>query len=394
MTSKYYGAEGRGYYSWWVLNFALLMHLSGLIGGSALAYFTPRRSLNKIFFYTYSWALLSSLTMSWLFWYLGKIEQVDLFHFIALGFIECLIGHHLFHLQGKQQLRTYNIAQVLSMLLLYLSLYITFMLKFSMRDTMLIAFYVSKVLTLLFIYIAQKPSETITNQEIGLKEMLRFSWVIQLANIVQFVNYRFTAYYLEHHYTNLFYLGVFSTAISVAEGLWLINRSISMVHYSKVSNTMDMQQNVSDTIRLIKYTMFIMFLAIMLFLLIPQILYIYFLGSDFVEVRRIVTILSPGILVFSISGIVSHFYSGIGENKYNVYASLSGAIASVTLGLILIPYWGIEGAAITNVLAYGINVFVLLWYFTKAFQVKWIDIIPKSQDIKDILAILKKKSRF
>lgn len=389
ISSRYYGAEGRGYYSLWVLNFALIMHFSGFIGGSALAYFSPRRSLKSILPLTYTWSLLASILMASLFLWLDKLSVSDFWHLVALGFLDSLLGNHFFIFLGKQELKKYNFWQVFSLAILCLGLFVLHFYTQDLRQAILWSFYLSKVLTLIGMYLTH-PHLTSSMPSLKVRELWRFSYWIQLGGIIQFINYRFTAYFLEHNAQgDLTQLGVFSTAVSVAEGLWLVNRSIAMVHFSKVTNTESLEENIGNTLRLFRYTLLIMTFLIAGILFVPESLYVLFLGEEFRQVRLLILILSPGILLFSVSGIISHFNSGIGQNQWNVMASFFGALVAVLASLYFIPLYGIQGAAWINVVSYGINILVLLTLFSRQYQIHWGLFLPTRNDLKHLFFKIK-----
>lgn len=62
--------------------------------------------------------------------------------------------------------------------------------------------------------------------------------------------------------------------------------------------------------------------------------------------------------VFVALGLVSgNWLVAEGLQRYTLYRSLSGGIANVLLNLLLIPRYGIQGAAVATVISYGISVF-------------------------------------
>ncbi len=391
ITSRFYNADGRGFYSWWILNITFITHLSGIIGGSSWVYFASRYSLRNNFLMSYIWALISSTLISCILLFSNKIEYSFFYHLLFLGCIDSILGNTLFYFQGKNKIRYFNFIQVLNMILLCFFFMLFYFLGFSLEETTIYSLYSSKIFTLIpALYLQYSIPDNSTNSydKINLLEFIRFSSVIQFGNVIQFINYRFTFYFLEHYYTgNLKFLGVFSSAISIAEGLWLVNRSISAIHYSNVANTNNLSENIEKTIVLIRYTFIIMSVLVLLLILVPAKVFTWLLGQDFLLTKDILLLLSPGIIIFSISGLISHFFAGIGKNKYNVLSSLFSTIFTLFFGVILIKKFHIFGAAITNVLSYFFSVAVLIYFFTKKNKVSIKKILPTWADVKNLQAM-------
>jgi O-antigen/teichoic acid export membrane protein len=63
--------------------------------------------------------------------------------------------------------------------------------------------------------------------------------------------------------------------------------------------------------------------------------------------------LAFGILVFSVSIVLSPYFSGLGKPKHNTISAAIGLVFTAVCGWILIPRMGIAGAGITASLSYS-----------------------------------------
>ncbi len=394
VTAKYLGASGRGYYSWWILNLTFINHITGFIGGASLVYFIPRFNVKLVVAGSYAWSFLVSLLVSFALYSLHKLNPEESLHFFILSLLESTISTYLFIVLGVNNIKKFNFLQFLNTFIFLISFVAG--LVFSVQNNYLIiyALYVSKIATILFSVVYVHKILSISHHpELHLKPLLEKSSVNQFGNIFQFINYRISFYFLEWvGKSNLAMLGVFSTAMSIAEGIWLVNKSISTVHYANVSNTSDIQKNINTTIHLFKITFLTIFLLTLLLVLIPASFYSYFLNKDFDEIKPIILILSPGILMFSLSGIISHFFSGIGHMKYNLYSCLISAIITSLVAYCLIPAYTIIGAALTNVISYLLNVFLLIFIFKVKFKVPLQKLMLNKKDITELYSLLKSKT--
>lgn len=383
LTSQFLGAEGKGWYSWWILNISFTMLLSNFIGGSAIVYFASRFKLSSLLLPSYLWGSISAVVVSLFLLSIQKLDADFLIHFMVLSMIETFISIHLFIFQGRNKISPFNWLPFISLLLfsLYFGIH-SFVFK-SGIEVVLQAFYFSKVVVLILsigYLIKLNASDTIV-KKVSVKELFQFGLVLQMANIAQFLNYRFSFYLLEEIDPSLFFLGVFSTAISVAEGIWILSKSISAVHYAEVSNSRRPEKSIQTTLQLFRLTSIIVLLGIGVLLLIPSHIYTFLLGADFKEVKYLLVLLSPGIFIFSLSGIISHFFSGIGNNTYALLASATGLLCTILLGYSLIPNYQMRGAALVNSISYGISTLMLIFIFKKKYHLRLSSFFIKKSDI-------------
>jgi O-antigen/teichoic acid export membrane protein len=138
-----------------------------------------------------------------------------------------------------------------------------------------------------------------------------------------------------------------------------------------------------------KFSVGLTFLALVILLLIPQSVYQLIFSTAFGEIKIILMALSAGVLALSANTIFSHFFSGIGQPKVNVYANAMGLIFTLLLLFILIPLWGIVGAAIAASVSYTITVIYQAIVFKRQTQTKWIEWIPKTDDFTEFVLLTK-----
>jgi O-antigen/teichoic acid export membrane protein len=78
----------------------------------------------------------------------------------------------------------------------------------------------------------------------------------------------------------------------------------------------------------------------------------FFADEKFYEAWKLVPVLTLAILFSSLSGFVGTCFSAARKSKYYFYSSIWGALASVLLNLLLIPYFGLFGAVFAVVLSH------------------------------------------
>jgi O-antigen/teichoic acid export membrane protein len=91
--------------------------------------------------------------------------------------------------------------------------------------------------------------------------------------------------------------------------------------------------------------------------------------DKFIEAWRLVPILTIAVLFSSLSGFVGTNFSATRESKYFFYSSVWGAIASVLFNFLLIPSFGLFGAAMAVVLSFAIMAFSRIVYSWKHVKI-------------------------
>jgi len=191
---------------------------------------------------------------------------------------------------------------------------------------------------------------------------IKLGGYMQLANLAQLLIYRSSFYIIEHFHGDTS-LGIYSNAIAIAESIWIVSRSISTVQYAEVSNESNLATSISKTKRLRNTNFLITGGLVLVACLIPDLLYTTIFGRDFTGIQQLIWWLAPGILSFSYYTITTHFFAGIGRSHYNTIISFTGFVLTVVIGLVLIPAYGIAGAAVTASLVYIINTLQAAWMF-------------------------------
>ncbi len=241
-----------------------------------------------------------------------------------------------------------------------------------------ISFAIQAVATTWFIYRDIEFTNLSGTNEI-VKKILENGLIIQLCNVVQILNYRLCYFILEETH-GLTSLGIFSTASIVAESVWLVSRSISLVQYSGIVNSSDKEYNRLLTVRMSKLSLFGSILVMLPVLILPSSFYGWVFGEEFRVITEPLWIYAPGILALSFATVLGHYFAGLGLNKVNLLGSVIGFIITLIASLILIPKWGINGAAMSVCLAYCVHSLYLFLKFRTHTSFKINELWPTVDD--------------
>ena len=368
INAHYIGAVGVGTISLILLGITFINLVSNFIGGPAIVFLLPRFDAFRLMVPAYLWALLCSAAGSVLLSYSGLIPTVYVFDVFWLSFFVTVTSVNLTILLAKERFVIYNVLGTLQILITLFVL--TFLVFRSGNHTVtayLFAFYagiiISFVISLIairnlihFSDIEELPSVVVT--------LLKYSPFMQFGTIFQMLNYRLS-YYIIERFFGPGLLGVFSVGTQVSESVWIVGRGAATVHYARMSNTLDLDYARDLTLALIKCVFLMTLLLLIVMVLLPQSVYVFLFGAGFAGARVVVLILAPGMLFTAVTMIISHYFSGIGMPRYSMYGSAVGLVLTLSAGFILIPVFGIKGAALTTSLSYFICMCYLLIVFTR-----------------------------
>lgn len=381
----------------WGIGFTVLTDVTFLLigveflAGSGLVYFTPRKKLSTLMAVSYSWIALVMVFYVLLFWVLSRFP-VTFDHIVPHGYegvtllLTLVYSFHNFNLNvflGKEKVSTFNWVFLLQ-ILVQLSSMALFIYVLGITDARAYVYSLLCGYTLAFL-VGFALMIRMFDHEGGdpflptAKEMLKYGYVIQLSTLVSTLNRRMSVYLIRQHCSEDA-VGVYGAGTQVGEGLKVFGQSVAMVQFSRLSNLNDKKEIVSLTIKFLKITIVLTLLALLVVVCLPVGFFEWLFTKDFGQVKLILLLMSPGILFLSAHMVFTHYFSGTGIPKYNLYASLVGLAVTVPATFILIPTMGIDGAAISFSCTYAAVMFYQWFVFRRIAEVKAKDLLLTKDD--------------
>jgi O-antigen/teichoic acid export membrane protein len=401
ITTRLMGAEIKGEIGLLVLNLSVAAIFSGMFGGPALVYLAPRFKQSALILINYSWSIFISVALTLVFFYSELPLSVEPELFALMAILECLTAANLMLLLGKEHIKQHNWAQivkVLSTVLVLIYLNTKGQLSF---ESFVLAYTISLVLSFLLTAILLLSKNKNNIPESSLSQIISAAFkngaLIQVGSIAQLFNYRISYYFLELLISPLsvalIRIGIFHTAIQIAEALWQFARSISTVQYATVSNLNNRKEGLWLSLKLAKLNYVVTAIGIAMLWLLPSGFYSWLFGNEFHEVKRHIIWLSPGIFMLAISNAYSHFFAGVGDNKYNTYSSVFGLALTLCIAYPSIRYFGTIGAAFSASITYSAQTIYQYWFLRKSDNIGVKQMIATKEDFNQLLAIGKKLLR-
>ena len=211
------------------------------------------------------------------------------------------------------------------------------------------------------------------------KELFSYGAIMQVSTLVSTLNKRLSMFLLKRHWGNE-NVGIYSSGSQITEGVKIIGNSLALVLFSTLSNMTDRKEAVKLTLRFVKLAVIFTILALALIVLLPASFYEWILSKEFSEIKHIILYMSPGIVFLAAHTILTHYFYGTGQQKYNLYASLTGLCFTIPSTLLLTKPLGIEGAAISFSITF-MATFTYHWLiFRKQSSAQLADLLPNTED--------------
>ena len=168
---------------------------------------------------------------------------------------------------------------------------------------------------------------------------------------------------------NISEVGFYEQAQKIVKVGLVIITSFGGVMLPRMSNLYAKKSNDIISKSLYKSFKFELLISIPMFLgliAISDSLIPLFLGNNFLNSISILKIISPILFFVSLTNVIGQqFLLPVKREKQYTYAIISGAIVNVILNIILISYYGANGAAVSSVIA-EIVIFIIMYKYTKS----------------------------
>ncbi len=139
------------------------------------------------------------------------------------------------------------------------------------------------------------------------------------------------------------------------------------------------------TTRVCRHTLFVLAVgAAGLALIAPQLPRIY--GRDYPGMVVPLLVLLPGMLPSGLYQLLTRYFTSRARQEVNIAAAGIAVVLNVALNWVLIPRYGILGAALANGVSYGTAAVVLLVAFVRESGLSVSEtLVPRATEISDMV---------
>ncbi|MGD9642481.1 MAG: oligosaccharide flippase family protein [Elusimicrobiales bacterium] len=213
------------------------------------------------------------------------------------------------------------------------------------------------------------------------RRMASFGLRQHVGTAAQLLNYR-ADMFIAAALLSPYQVGLYSVSLAMAEMLWHLPNAAAQVLYPKTTASTK-QEADRFTPEVARHVFFITLLPAAAIWAAADPLIGLLFGREFLHAAVPIKLLLPGAVLLSVSKVLGSHLSSRGFPQYNSTASSVSLVSSVTLCLLLIPRWGLAGAATATSISYLANLGVMFYFFRKVSGCGPAELfLPQKSDIR------------
>ena len=197
----------------------------------------------------------------------------------------------------------------------------------------------------------------------ALRDLVKFGLKGYAANLLQFFNYRLDSL-IVNALSGVASVGIYSIAVAMGEVIWYIAQASGTVMFPHVSS---LERKDADRVTPIvsRNVWFITLLGVAAMAIVARWIIPLVFGPAMMPALVPLWLLLPGIFALSGAKILSSYLSGIGRPIYATFIAGGNLVLTVILDFVLIPRFGISGAAAASSIVYTITAAATVIVFRK-----------------------------
>jgi len=203
-----------------------------------------------------------------------------------------------------------------------------------------------------------------------MKEILKFSFFPMLTSLLIVLNYSLDVIILKQ-YVSFADIGIYSVGVALAGMLWVVPDAFKDVLFSKTSNN----DSTKEIVFSIKFNVYFCLVVIIGFIVLGKDFINLFYGKDYLDAYNVTILLFVGCIPMIFFKMINTLYISIGKQRFAFVILFIAVIGNVGANYLLIPFMGIEGAAIASIFSYFTCGIIFLVSFLKKYGIPYREII-------------------
>lgn len=370
VVSRILGIDGKGQY-------VAVIAVPGLLGGigvfglpNAINYFSARgisaRGLLRagLLFTTILSAVLMTVLWVALPWLHGSILSGAPVDTLRIGLITVpaalLSTFGSAVLYGRQQIRTYSTILVAQAFTTFtLAVLFVGVFRWGVLGAVAASIIVTWLLALAVVVAVARLSGRTEGGPVSYRALMKYGSRIYPSSITGYFNYRIDVFIIQALMVGQSgQLGLYSIAVTMAELLFYVPDSVTMIFLPRVSGSTSVEADALLP-RVARLTVLITCLCAVA--LIPAAYVgIHLVLPGFVDCLPAFLVLLPGVISIALSKVMSSYIAGRGRPGPVSAGATVALFTNVVANLILIPRFGIVGAAMASLISYSALALMML----------------------------------
>jgi O-antigen/teichoic acid export membrane protein len=214
---------------------------------------------------------------------------------------------------------------------------------------------------------------------VALRTLAAFGLRAQLSTVLQFFSYRFDLFLLNAT-AGLGAAGVYSVATLLAESVWYIPSAVGLVLAPRVAAGVEGDDDDLTAVICRGTTLVSVAGAIFIGALAPLLVLLLF-GSAFVPAVVPLWVLLPGVVALGLDKPIASYQLGRGRPQISLYVAMLATPITIAAYILLIPRYGIVGAAAGSTISYVATTAIEIVYLHRVSPLRFRSlVIPRRSD--------------
>jgi O-antigen/teichoic acid export membrane protein len=402
LTARFLGATGRGEF-FGVTQLAGIINTIGTLSiGEGLIYFLSTHKLKEkhclatvlffvIFFSIPIWGFILCL-YSFTDFLFPADKKTDIFIIVCalIPLFMCeYLGSSVF--KGLKRFKFANKISVFCRTVLLISIFFSLVMPESSVVVVLFAFVLAylaiALIYLLLIGIYLGFSITVPIHK--LKRILKYSVRVHPIIFISEIEYRLDVFVLIY-FLDFASLGIYSIGVSFGQLVWYVSNSINNVAFPNLAETENLKKRLEFFQKIVRYNILLNCLIILLMMLSGYWLIYLIFGEQFQDAFGVFIILSFGFVFDTISrNMVTWFKSANNPNPVTL-STIMALILNVILNILLIPIFGLFGAAFASTISYIVRSCMIMYAYSQVTKTNiFTSLVPRRNDLIGIINLIK-----
>jgi len=404
LVSRLYGAAGSGWIFYLSSIYALFILLCSFSLETAMGYYLANKRIPapQLFFISLVWVLIAGLLTWWLagsyFQQLNQQLEPGKFVKVSIAFVagNLLITFFtaLFYAEKKVALPNIVLAAINLLLIafggwLYKKGAAENLLQFI--DVYFFSFLAAGILlALMFIIRKENRKETFLPSPSMLRVLFRYSFLAFIANTISFILFR-VDYFFVDRFCDDTALGNYIQVSKLTQLFFVIPGILASAVFPLTAG--GQREEVNRNLPVLSRMIILLFgTGCILLAIAGKWLFPAVFGQSFNMMYLPFLLMIPGILAICLIYPVTSYYAGKNRIKENIKGSLLATALLIAGDLVLVPLYGINGAALVCSLSYMLYGAYMVARFSQEYGVRLSDFfIIRKTDLYLILKLLNKR---
>jgi O-antigen/teichoic acid export membrane protein len=203
-----------------------------------------------------------------------------------------------------------------------------------------------------FLIAARATAAVVDAAPVSYRELLSFGLPLYPGSITQYFSLRVDVYILAWVLADPSApLGFYSMAVTMAQLLFFLPNAVSQIFFPHVAGS-TREESDRQVAVVARVTLLITTTGAILLVPVATVL-IHLLLPAFVDSLPAFYLLLPGVVALSLTKVLSSYVAGVGRTSAISWINIGALVLNVVANLVLIPPYGIVGAAASSLISYA-----------------------------------------